>query len=152
MVGLLDIADLTREVEVRGTKISVTGISTKGVASLLDKFPDLRKIVAQRSDEVSAESLVAQVPDAVAAVIAAGCGYPGNEEAMDKAAMLSVGEQAEIIDAIFQITFPQGIAPFMEKLTRFAAAVSPTPETTAKTPVAGSGSIPGTRLPGHSKK
>ena len=42
MVGLIDIAPKIETVDVQGASVSVHGISAKGVAHLLGRFPELR--------------------------------------------------------------------------------------------------------------
>lgn len=117
MVGLLDIGQISESVSVRGKDVEVKGISGRGILVLLDKFPEVKELLTTQSG-VTAEDLVRITPDAVAAVIAAGCGYPGNKEAEEFADQLTVGEQVELIDAIFRVTFPEGVGPFVEKLTK----------------------------------
>ena len=77
MVGLIDIAPSVETVDVQGTSVTVHGVSAKGVAHLLGGFPELRKLMT--GQEVEAEQLMAIGGDAVAAIIAAGCGYPGDD-------------------------------------------------------------------------
>ena len=55
--------------------------------------------------------------DAVAAIIAAGCGYPGDNTAETIAGSLSLDIQADFLAAILRLTLPNGVGPFVEKLT-----------------------------------
>ena len=55
--------------------------------------------------------------NAVAAIIAAGCGYPGDEQPETVAGKLSLDAQADLLAAILRLTLPKGIGPFVEKLT-----------------------------------
>ena len=57
MVGLLDIAPLTQTVTVRDHPIEVTGVSAKGVAQLLLRFPELRALISGR--DVGLDQLLA---------------------------------------------------------------------------------------------
>ena len=59
------------------------GVSAKGRASLLGRFPELRMLMT--GQEVEADQFMAVGGDAVSAIIAAGCGYPGDEKAEDVA-------------------------------------------------------------------
>ena len=79
MVGLIDISPRTETVDVQGASVAVHGVSAKGVANLLGRFPELRMLMTGQS--VDADRLMAIGGDAVAAIIAAGCGYPGDEKA-----------------------------------------------------------------------
>lgn len=120
MVSLLDIGDLAETVPVRGKNIEVVGISAKGLLVLLQRFPEVRKLVASRGQDVKAEDLMKLGSDVVAVIIAAGCGKPGDRKFEDKAASLGAGEQLDLIAAIIKLTMPQGIGPFVEKLAGLA--------------------------------
>jgi hypothetical protein len=137
MVGLLDIAPLTETVTVRDQSIEVTGVSAKGVAQLLLRFPELRALISGR--EVGLEQLLALGGDIVAAVIAAGCGQAGDARAEAAAGYLGLDDQAELLAAIMKLTMPQGIGPFVDKLSRMglnpvAGAASTMPDTSSPKP------------------
>lgn len=128
MVGLLDIAPPTRTVDVGGASLSVTGVSAQGIAYLIGRFPEVRDMMGGGKDpdakiEFSPERIMSLVPDAIAAVIAAGCGYPNNEEAEKKAASLPAEYQLDLITAIVELTMPKGAGPFFEKLNDVMANV-----------------------------
>ena len=55
--------------------------------------------------------------DAVAAIIAAGCGYPGDETAESVAGKLSLDAQADLLSALLRLTLLKGVGHFVEKLT-----------------------------------
>jgi len=113
MAGLLDIAPLVEEFDIRGTKIDVGGISAAGVANLLSRFPDLGQLVTGRSNNVDPDRLFSLGGDVVQAVIAAGCGSPGDKGAEEAAGKLSVGEQADLLGIILRISLPNGLAPIL---------------------------------------
>lgn len=115
MVGLIDIAPATETVDVQGKPVAVLGVSAKGLAHLLARFPELRRLMS--GQEVQADQLLAMGGDAVAAVIAAGCGHPGDSTAEAIAGTLSLDLQADLLAAILRLTLPRGIGPFVEKLT-----------------------------------
>ena len=121
MTGLLDIAPAVETVEVRGTSVDVYGVSAKGVAHLLGRFPELRALMS--GVEVETDKLMAMAGDAIAPMIAAGCGEPGNKKAENAAAKLAVGDQADLLSAILELTFPKGIGPLVEKLTAMGGLV-----------------------------
>lgn len=114
MVGLVDIAPVREAVDVGGQQIEVCGVSAKGIAYLLGRFPELRMRMSGR--EVSTEQMMAMGGDAVAAIIAAGCGYPGDEKAEAIAGQLSVEAQADLLVPILKLTMPKGVGPFVERL------------------------------------
>ena len=116
MVGLLDIAPLTETVTIRDQPIEVIGVSAKGVAQLLLRFPELRALISGR--EVGLDQLLALGGDIVAAIVAAGCGQAGDAQAEAAAGHLGLDDQAELLAAIMKLTLPQGIGPFVDKLAR----------------------------------
>lgn len=116
MPGLLDIAPLTETVTVSGVAVEVYGISATGVALLMQRFPEIRALVSGREIDASPERLFELVPHAIASIIAAGCGLPGDQAAERIAGRLPVAEQLELMRAILRLTLPAGIAPFVEGL------------------------------------
>ncbi|TGQ69517.1 hypothetical protein EN829_015040 [Mesorhizobium sp. M00.F.Ca.ET.186.01.1.1] len=119
MVGLLDIAPLTEKVTVSGKQIEVFGVSAAGIASLITDFPEIKKLMSGK--EVDVSSLLAMSGDAIAAVIAAGVGHPGDEAYQTAAGRLPLEAQVDILGAIIKVTLPNGIGPFLEKLTALLA-------------------------------
>ena len=116
MVGLIDIAPSVETIDVSGAAVAIHGVSAKGVrAHLLGRFPELRMLMTGQN--VEADQLMAMGGDAVAAIIAAGCGYPGDEKAETVAGSLAVAAQADLLAAIMRVTLPAGLGPFVEKLT-----------------------------------
>jgi hypothetical protein len=113
MVSLVDIADLSKIVPIRGQDIAVTGVSAEGLAHLINEFPEVRSLMAGRG----------VAPKVLAAIIAAGTGSPGDKAVEAKAGSLGVGEQAELILAILEVTFPQGIQSFAQRLEAFGISL-----------------------------
>lgn len=138
MAGLLDIAGGGETVAVRGQPVAVTGVSARGVAVLLGRFPELRALLTGR--EVDPGRLVALGPDVVAAVIAAGTGAPGDEAAEAVADGLSVAEQADLLEAVLRLTLPRGLGPFVARLEALgeqlgvAGPAAATPATSSPAP------------------
>ena len=118
MVGLTDLAPATETVLVRDTAIPVHGVSAKGLAYLLGRFPELRKLMT--GHDVGVEQLLAIGGDAVASIIAAGCGQPSDERAEAVAGLLPIDTQAEFLSVILRLTLPKGIGPFVAKVTALA--------------------------------
>src|SRR6476620_10242865 len=129
MVGLIDIAPCTETVEIQGAPVEVHGVSASGLALLLGRFPDLRKLMTGL--EVETGQLMAIGGEAVAAIIAAGCGYPGDEKAEAVASGVSVDAQADLLAAILKLTLPAGLGPFVEKLTTLGHVIDVAPSGSA---------------------
>ncbi|TBA16102.1 MULTISPECIES: phage pre-tape measure protein [Rhizobium] len=115
MAGLLDIAPVTETVTINGTAVDVPGVSAKGIAHLLARFPEIRMAMTGRG--VDASRWLEIGGDAVAAIIAAGTGHPGEDEYEAAAGRLGIEAQADLIAAILKVTMPGGPGPFVEKLT-----------------------------------
>lgn len=115
MVGLIDIAPVTSTVSIRGSKITVTGVSARGVAHLLARFPSLRLLMTGR--DVELDEIIRLGGDVVAAIIAAGIGKPGDEAQEAAVDNLSLEEQADLLFAIIRLTIPNGVGPLAEKLS-----------------------------------
>ena len=116
MVGLVDIAPITSSVSIRGKDISITGVSARGIASLLARFPELRALMTGR--EVALEDLLKLGGDVIAAIIATGTGAPGDVDAEKAADNLTLEEQADLLAAIVELTLPRGLSPLVEKMSR----------------------------------
>jgi hypothetical protein len=140
MVGLIDIAPRTEAVEVQGASVAVHGVSARGVANLLGRFPELRMLMTGRT--VDADRLMAVGGDAVAAIIAAGCGYPGDEKAEAVAGSLGIDAQADLLAAILRLTLPAGFGPFVDKLTALGHVLDVAPSATAQGSSSPSPSMP----------
>ena len=144
MAGLIDIAPQTETVDVQGTSVAVYGVSAKGVAHLLGRFPELRMLMT--GQEVEIAQLMAIGGDAVAAIVAAGCGYPGDEKAEAVAGSLSLDAQADLLASILRLTLPKGIGPFVDKLTALGGILDVPPSAMAQ---ASSSPLPSTPWSGR---
>ena len=116
MVGLVDIAPVTSTILVRGQDITITGVSARGIALLLARFPELRAVITGR--EVAMDDLLKLGGDVIAAIIAAGTGSPGDNDAEQAADNLTLEEQADLLASIVELTMPRGLGPLVEKLSR----------------------------------
>ena len=116
MVGLVDITPITSSVTIRGQDITITGVSARGIALLLARFPELRAVMTGR--EVALDDLLKLGGDVIAAIIAAGTGVPGDAQAEAAADNLTLEEQADLLGAIVELTMPRGLGPLVEKLSR----------------------------------
>lgn len=117
MADLLSIAPLTEFVDVRGAKATVTGVSAKGIAGLIFRFPELRKMWASGKWDMAA--LLDLSDDILTALVAAGVAEL--DEA--NAANLALDEKAELLGAIVRVTMPRGPVPFVEAVTSLIGGV-----------------------------
>ncbi len=114
MVGLVDIVSVDETIVIRGTKISVSGVSVEGIGRLIFRFPELKKMA--ETGKWNQDGLLSLSDDIVCAVLAAGTGEPGNADAEKGAGKLAVGEKAELMMAIIRVTMPNGAGPFTKAL------------------------------------
>lgn len=121
MAGLLDIAPISTKLH----GVTVTGVSVKGVAYILDRFPQARMAMTGRELNLTVADIMVLAPQAIASIIAVGCGIvpdgtPEGEarqlEHEAAASELVVGIQMEFIDAILKATLPGGVGPFVKTL------------------------------------
>lgn len=113
---------MTASVFVNGTEIKVSGLSAKSIAALLGRFPELRTLLS--GGELEIDRLFEMGGDVVGALIAAGCGYPGNRDAEAVATHLPLDAQADLGAAILRLTMPQGFGPFVEKMSRLGLTLN----------------------------
>lgn len=119
-MSLKDIASISETVIIRGENIIVKGITNEGISVIWRRFPVVTELL---SGTATVETISAKAPEAIAAIIAAGCGYPGDEEAEKIAAALTVDESAALLSSILAMTWPRGFGPFVESLTRLGLLV-----------------------------
>lgn len=118
MTSLLDIGPLTKKVPIRGLEIEVTGITALSLFEILRDVPDLRRLVSGKEITAgNAAAMLSAVPAALGGVIAAATGHLGDKDHIAAALGLSAGEQSSLIQAIVELTFPQGVKSFVDGLT-----------------------------------
>jgi hypothetical protein len=116
MVGFLDIAPSTKTVPFNGADVDVPGVSLFDAVALLRVFPKFMSILVGGGG-MTVESIMAQGPDLIAAVIAAGTGSGTSKKARDKALALPLQAQFDFVEAIIDVTMPDGPGPFVKRLT-----------------------------------
>lgn len=144
MVGLLDIVPVTKPIPVNGTDVDVHGLSVKSLARILMNYPELKNVIAGKG--ITADAIAKIAPNAIAAIIAAGCidsNAPQNiiTIAEQKAGELELENQYELLAAIIAMTMPGGVGPFIarlqtvaDKMGIFAESVNVTPVTKSQSP------------------
>jgi hypothetical protein len=115
MTSLLDIGPRTSVVTVQGKALEISGLSARGIFTLLDQFPEMRKLLSGSGVSISAEDVLRQVPGAVASIIAHVTGEP-TPEAIAAAELLAFGDQVEIVKSAWDLTFPKGLQSFIDAL------------------------------------
>jgi hypothetical protein len=123
MADLLDIAPSMAVEAVRvngGQRITVQKIGADGIAYLIKTFPDLAMLVASGITTNTAGLLVMQFSSAICPIIAAGCGHHGDEKYEQAAARFLAEDQVKLLGAILRVTFPNGLAPFLEAVDGIA--------------------------------
>lgn len=124
MVSLVDIGPLTKDVPFRGNTIKVQGVPANALFHMLTQYPEMRKLLSGQFLEADlVQSLFALVPNVVADIIAAGLGNTGKTAEIEAASKLPLGEQYDLVYAIVDVTFPQGIASFVDGLSALARGV-----------------------------
>lgn len=118
MADLLDIAPSTSVEVVRvagGQRVKVQGLHGDAIASIAARFPNL--IVLFAGGDNILPRLIGQFGTAIGPIVAAGCGHLGDERYEQRASMLAVEDQFKLLTAIYRLTFPNGLAAFIEAMT-----------------------------------
>jgi hypothetical protein len=123
MADLLDIAPSTaiEVVKIDGNRIIVRGLHGDAIAAIVARFPELATLLGGMGSDIGAR-LIERFGNAIGPIIAAGCGHPGEEKYEQHAATLLVEYQLRLLKAIIGLTFPNGIAAFVETLTSVLGA------------------------------
>jgi hypothetical protein len=136
MNSFLDMAPTTARVVVVGeARYPVPGVKLKGIAYLLKRYweplaPVIAKMKAaaeSKADGADAsllEDILALPDDIIAAIIAAGMGHAGSDQAEAIADSLAVGVQARLLAAIVGETMPDGAVPFVESVVTLFVAIA----------------------------
>ncbi len=123
-LSLLDIGPMSINVPVgiEGKSLAVYGVSAKGLFVVFQRYPEVGQwFKGSAAGKFDPKALIAEAPDAIAAVIACGCGAPGNEEAEKAAERLSVEAQLDVLEAILKLTFTKGFGPFVQRIVALSA-------------------------------
>lgn len=121
MVSIVDLGPATSPVTLRGQTIMVNGVSALSVAMILQQFPELRRVIANKEFKGDIMTyLIETAPRIVGAIIAAGTGHPGDEAVTAAGMALPAGEQYLLLTPIFTLTFPQGVRSFVDGLIAVA--------------------------------
>jgi hypothetical protein len=128
VVSLVDIVPQKRTVQIASGELELRGLGLRQIAYLFLQFPSLRNWFTEGAPEVDPVEMINLMPDAVATVIAEAADQPDAAEALANGAVLTPDEMYECISVIFDLTFPRGVVPLLQKLTVLAGhAAAPGP-------------------------
>ena|SRR5436190_20698502 len=116
MADLLDIAPSTtvEVVKIDDKRIKVRGLHGDAIASIVSRFPELGLLLGGGGN--IGPRLIERFGSAIGPIIAAGCGHLGDEKYEQHAGTLLVEYQLKLLQAIIGLTFPNGIASFVETM------------------------------------
>ena len=121
MSGLMELGPMTRDVEIMGSKLTLRPISTREIILLLSKFPQIAELFGSDREVATIEI----GPEALAHIVACSTGELHNPEAIEAATRLGLGKIMEILDVVMEITFEDGVDPFMVRVKKMLGVVSP---------------------------
>jgi len=117
MPGLLELGPMSAEIAVMGRSLTIYPLSVDDVITLFTEFPQLIQLLTDsKTDRASAIQSVG--PLALGKVIACATHELKRPGAVEAAMRIGVGKQTEILDKVFEISFEDGIGPFVERLMR----------------------------------
>jgi hypothetical protein len=70
------------------------------------------------------EDIMTSAPDAMSAIIACACGFPGDKDAEQIASKLTLDESAALLEKIIPFTMPDGLGPFVQRVNAIGLALA----------------------------
>ena len=117
MVSLIDIVPQTKTVRINGgSEIELRCLGIRQIANLLLRFPELRKLFSSGAPALDFDGIVIAAPDAIGAIIAESAGQP--DAADNIAEAFSLDDLAECLLAVRDLSMPNGVGPFMDRLAK----------------------------------
>lgn len=120
-LNLTDLAPQFEDVPIGDSFLRVNGISAKIGLEIFQRFPKMLGLIGRGFD---LQTFLSVAPDAAAAIIAASTGNLGNTKAETAAGDLGIETQFDILEAIGRMTFSNGFAPFIQRITALGDAAS----------------------------
>lgn len=125
-VNLADLGPLTETVKVRGKDYEVRAITVSDIIWFLGKFPDFATLLGPKAATLSARQMItALAPRTLGVLIATALGKNKDDADMWSAENLSASETLKFVGAIFRLTFPDGVGPFVEELGALTESLKP---------------------------
>jgi hypothetical protein len=123
MASILDLGDLTEEVEIRGVKLTVQGVTAGHIFQLFASFPDMRRMLTEKEGSPQAV-LLDLAPELIAKLIVLALDEsPENREAAEaKAKKLGASDQLAILSAVQRLSFKNGVGPFVDEVNALMSA------------------------------
>jgi hypothetical protein len=125
MVSLVDIVPQRQTVQIAAGEIELRGLGLRQIAYLLTRFPELRKFMVEGAPAIDVDVMIADAPGAIGSIIAQAAGQPDAEDTIADA--LSLDDMMECLIAIRDLTMPNGISPFMDRIARLVSGASAAP-------------------------
>lgn len=113
MASFLDVVPVKGRVTIGDQDVDVPGLSFGCLAQLCDRFPDFAALL---NGGAEAEQLMGLARSTVVAVIAAGCGFPGDAKAEAHAGTFPADQQLVIMTEIVRVTTREGFGPFAKRV------------------------------------
>ena len=122
MANLLDVADVPKKVKThKFGELNVHGLSIKGLALLIKNHPELFEIFDAKGElKFEMQQIIDLGVEVLSEFLAAGLGYPGNEEAIERCGKMNAEDAWTIGQAIFEESFPGGATNFFVKVSEAA--------------------------------
>jgi hypothetical protein len=127
MSDFLSINPAHDRIIINGKRVDVPGISMEGFGHLIPRFPNLMTELQKRlttDGKLTVVGVMQVAGHAMGPILAAGIGYPGNENKEKDLAQLSAAYQLKLLEKIIEKTMPDGIGPFVDQwasmMARFA--------------------------------
>jgi hypothetical protein len=126
MADLLDIAPSVSAgaVEINGQPIAVRGVPLNAMASIIARFPALKDLIRDSDGEDLIPRLLLGCAESVGPIIAAGCGHLGDKAYEQVAENLTIQLQVRFLRTILEVTFPNGVRPFVDELTKLMTLIA----------------------------
>jgi hypothetical protein len=117
MVSLVDIVPQKRVVQIAAGELELRGLGLRQIAELFLIFPSLRNLSVANAPEVTAVDVIAWAPDAIGTIIAWAADQPeAAGKIVDIGSGIAADEAFECLQVIYELTFPRGINPFLERI------------------------------------
>lgn len=128
---LLDVAPQTDSHTIGGKTVTFGGLSLGALVNIIAAFPEVRGMIAAKT--VDFGLLIQRAPDAAAEIIAQSFGKGIDAKRSQIAKNLPAGTQLELLQKIYKLSFPNGLASLLEAAKEAGLfeepSASPAPQT-----------------------